>query len=59
MRKKTEAQREKEAKERAALALRKTKKRLGLGEPEPLKGAMPSPLARNRQATRGEAAAYI
>jgi hypothetical protein len=36
---KTEAQRKKEAKERAARALRKTKERLGLGEPGP-----PSPL---------------
>lgn len=45
MARKTEAQRRKEAKERAERALRKTKERLGLGQPGPLRGAVPSPLA--------------
>lgn len=45
MARKTEAQRRKEAKERAERALRKTKERLGLGQPGPLRGAAPSPLA--------------
>ncbi len=45
MARKTEAQRKKEAKERAERALRKTKERLGLGQPGPLRGAVPSPLA--------------
>jgi hypothetical protein len=40
---KTEAQRKKEAKARAR-ALQKTKERLGLGTPGPLKGAVTSPL---------------
>ena len=42
---KTEAQKKREAKERAAQALRKTKAKLGLGPPRPLRGATPSPLA--------------
>ena len=44
MRRKTEAQRKKEAKERAAKALRKTKERYGLGKPGILKGVVASPL---------------
>ena len=44
MRRKTEAQLKKEAKERAAKALRRTKLRYGLGEPSRLKGAVASPL---------------
>lgn len=45
MRRKTETQRKKEAKERAQRALRQTKERFGLGEPGPLRGVTPSPLA--------------
>jgi hypothetical protein len=41
---KTEAHKKKEAKERAARKLHRTKKKLGLGDPGPLKGAIPSPL---------------
>jgi hypothetical protein len=41
---KTEAQRKKEARERAARALERTKRRLGLGVSRPLSGASPSPL---------------
>ena len=41
---KSEAQRKREAKERAARALEQTKQRLGIGRAEPLKGATPSPL---------------
>jgi hypothetical protein len=44
MRKKTEYQRKQEAKAKAAHELEATKKRLGLGEPGPLRGASPSPL---------------
>jgi hypothetical protein len=44
MRKKTEYQRKQEATARAARELEATKKRLGLGEPGPLRGATPSPL---------------
>jgi hypothetical protein len=44
VRRKTEAQIKKEARERAAKALRRTKQRYGLGEPAPLKGAVSSPL---------------
>ena len=35
----------KEAKQRAAKELQRTKRRLGLGEPKPLKGIVPHPLA--------------
>ena len=41
---KSEAERKREAKERAARALEKTKRRLGIGRAQPLKGATPSPL---------------
>src|SRR5262245_32993202 len=41
---KSEAQRKREAKERAALTLEKTKRRLGVKCAQALKGAMPSPL---------------
>jgi hypothetical protein len=41
---KSEAQRRREAKERAAQALEKTKRRLGVKGVQALKGAMPSPL---------------
>ena len=41
---KSEAQRKREAKERAARALEKTKQRLGVGRAQAPKGAMPSPL---------------
>ena len=41
---KSEAQRKREAKERAARTLEKTKQRLGIGPAQPLKGATPSPL---------------
>jgi hypothetical protein len=41
---KSEAQRKREAKERAAQALEKTKRKLGIGHAQPLKGATPSPL---------------
>lgn len=44
VRRKTEAQIKREARERAAKALRNTKQRYGLGEPAPLKGAVSSPL---------------
>jgi hypothetical protein len=44
MRQKTEYRRKQEAKAKAALELEATKKRLGLGEPGPLRGATPSPL---------------
>ena len=44
MRKKTEYQRKQEAKAKAAHELEATKKRLGLGEPGPLRGASHSPL---------------
>jgi hypothetical protein len=44
VRRKTETQIKKEARERAAKALRSTKQRYGLGEPAPLKGAVASPL---------------
>ncbi len=44
MRKKTEHQRKQEAKAKAAHELEATKKRLGLGEPGPLRGASTSPL---------------
>jgi hypothetical protein len=44
LRRKTEAQLKKEARERAAKALRSTKQRYGLTEPAPLKGAVSSPL---------------
>ena len=44
VRRKTEAQRKKEAKERAAKALRRTKERYGLGKPGILKGVVASPL---------------
>ena len=44
MRRKTEAQIKKEAKERAAKALHGTKQRYGLAEPAPLRGAIASPL---------------
>jgi hypothetical protein len=44
MRKKTEYQRKQEGKAKAAHELEATKKRLGLGEPGPLRGASPSPL---------------
>jgi hypothetical protein len=43
-RKKTEHQRKQEAKAKAARELEATKKRLGLGESGPLRGATPSPL---------------
>jgi hypothetical protein len=41
---KTEYQRKQEAKAKAARDLEATKKRLGLGEPGPLRGVTPSPL---------------
>jgi hypothetical protein len=41
---KSEAQRKREATEKAARALKKTKQRLGIGRAQPLKGATPSPL---------------
>ena len=41
---KSEAQRKREAKERAAQALEKTKRKLGIGRARPLKAATPSPL---------------
>jgi hypothetical protein len=41
---KTQYQRKQEAKAKAASELAATKKRLGLGEPGPLRGARPSPL---------------
>jgi hypothetical protein len=41
---KTEYQRKQEARAKAARELEATKKRLGLGEPGPLKGVTPSPL---------------
>ena len=41
---KSEAQRKREAKERAARALDKTKRKLGIGRAQALKGATPSPL---------------
>ena len=44
VRRKTEAQLKKEAKKRAAKALRRTKERYGLGEPAGLKGVVVSPL---------------
>ena len=44
MRKKTEYRRKQEGKAKAARELEATKKRLGLGEPGPLRGATPSPL---------------
>ena len=44
---KTEHQRKQEAKAKAARELEATKKRLSLGEPGPLKGVTPSPLATN------------
>jgi len=44
MRRKTEAQLKKEAKKRAAKALRRTKERYGLGDPASLKGVVVSPL---------------
>jgi hypothetical protein len=53
---KTEAQRKKEAKERAARDLQRTKKRLGLGDPGPLKGATPSPLAASTMERRAKPA---
>ena len=49
---KTEAQKKKEAKERAARELQRTKKKLGLGEPEPLKGATTSPLTASSRGRR-------
>ena len=42
---KNEFQKKKEAKQQAALELRKTKARLGLGPTQPLRGVTPSPLA--------------
>ena len=45
MRPKTEARRKREAKEQAEAALSKTLKKLGLGRPGPLRGAISSPLA--------------
>ena len=42
---KTEFQKRREARERAARALRETKKRLGLGAARPLRGVRPDPLA--------------
>jgi hypothetical protein len=42
---KTEYQKKKEAKARAARALDETKERLGIGRTLPLRGAKPSPLA--------------
>jgi hypothetical protein len=45
---KTEAQLKKEAKKRAAKALRRTKERYGLGEPDNLKGVVVSPLHAGR-----------
>jgi hypothetical protein len=44
VRRKTEAQRKKEAKERAAKALRITKERYALGKPGTVKGVVTSPL---------------
>ena len=44
MRKKTEYQRKQEGKAKAARELEAAKRRLGLGEPGPLRGATPSPL---------------
>jgi hypothetical protein len=41
---KSEAQKKREAKEKSARALEKTKRRLGVGDPQPLRGATPSPL---------------
>ena len=49
---KTEYQRKQEAKAKAARELEATKKRLGLGEPGPLRGVTPSPLeATSKQRT--------
>ena len=42
---KTEFQKKKEAKQQAARELHKTRVRLGLGPPQALRGATPSPLA--------------
>jgi hypothetical protein len=53
---KTEAQRKKEAKEQAARELQRTKKKLGLGEPGPLRGATPSPLAASTRGRRAKPA---
>jgi hypothetical protein len=53
---KTEAQKKKEAKERAARELQRTKKKLGLGEPGPLRGAIPSPLAASTRGRRAKLA---
>jgi hypothetical protein len=53
---KTEAHKKKEAKERAALELHRTKKKLGLGDPGPLKGAIPSPLAASSRERRAKPA---
>jgi len=44
MRRKNEYQRKQEAKAKAALELEATKRRHGLNEPGPLRGAIPSPL---------------
>lgn len=49
MRKKTEYQRKQEGKAKAARELDATKKRLGLGEPGPLRGVTPSPLEATSQ----------
>jgi hypothetical protein len=53
---KTEALKKKEAKERAAQELHRTKKKLGLGDPGPLKGAIPSPLAASSRERRAKPA---
>ena len=41
---KSEAQKKREAREKAARALEKTKRKLGIGHAHPLRGATPSPL---------------
>jgi hypothetical protein len=51
---KTEYQRKEEAKEKAARELQRTKARLGLGPPGPLKGAIASPLAASPKTRRSK-----
>ena len=59
MLRKTEAQLKKEAKKRAAKALRRTKERYGLGEPDNLKGVVVSPLHAGRTKAQSTIAAHF
>ena len=59
VRRKTEAQLKKEAKERAAKALRRTKERYGLGEPAGLKGVVVSPLHAEGERRKSTIAAHF